>query len=118
MYFPDNLEVAEHYRAQATGLEPVLDITPLLEYACRPGAVLAQDLTRPDEDEPLESPRVISFLRRLRRRFLDLFLQWDVSLEHLDALREEEETFTQLPFGEYSTDGLPPFAFDEPEYLE
>ena len=118
MYFPDNLEVAEHYRAQATGLEPVLDIKPLLQYACRPAAVPTQDLNRPNEDEPLESPRVISFLRRLRRRFLDLFLQWDVSLEHLDALREEEETFTQLPFGEYSTDGLPPFAFDEPEYLE
>ena len=117
MYFPDNLEVAEHYRAQATGLEPVLDIKPLLQYACRPAAVPAQDLNRPNEDEPLESPRVISFLRRLRRRFLQLFLQIEATPEHLDALREEEEIFTHMPFGRYSSDRLSLFDFDEPEYM-
>ena len=117
MYFPDNLEVAEHYRAQATGLEPVLDIKPLLQYACRPAAVPAQDLNRPNEDEPLESPRVISFLRRLRRRFLQLFLQIEATPEHLDTLREEEEIFTHMPFGRYSSDRLSLFDFDELEYM-
>ena len=113
----DDTEVAERYRAQDAGLEPVLDITPLLEYARRPGAMLARDLVRPVEDEPLESARVISFLRRLRRRFLHLFLHCDATQEHLEALREEESAFTNLPFGQYSADGLPRFELNEPEYM-
>lgn len=97
VYMLDDAKVVERYRAQDAGLEPVLDIGDLLEYARRPGTMLAQDLTRPVEDEPLESPRVISFLRRLRRRFLHLFLHCDATQEHLEALREEERAFTNLP---------------------
>lgn len=112
--------MVDRYRAQADGSGPVYDTSTLLEYATRPRAMLAYQLTRPNDTEPRTSPRVISFLRRLRRRYMTLLSLHDTAIAHLEALRKQEEAFTNLAFGEYSANGLPLLNVDEPDpaYLE